>query len=178
MPRRPIFARKLVETTDRVFSAATAQGSIAEFMRTRIAPIFAKVVWSLDTAREAIFRLVSQTTLDYPESPLSAGKAGKISGGDRLPFVRFDGRDNYDSLSAMAWQVHVYGAASADLKAACAGRNIRLHEFDWRDEFGKAGLARDAAYLLRPDSYVGLADPEGHADTLNAYLAERAIRPA
>ncbi|KQS83770.1 MULTISPECIES: FAD-dependent monooxygenase [unclassified Rhizobium] len=175
---RPVFARKLVETTDRVFSAVTAQGSIAEFMRTRVAPIFAKVAWSLDPAREAIFRLVSQTTLDYPESPLSVGKAGKVEGGDRLPFVRFDGRDNYDSLSAIAWQVHVYGAASAELKAACADHNIQLHAFEWREEFGDAGLARDAIYLLRPDTYVGLADPLGSADRLNGYLAERAIRPA
>ncbi len=147
-------------------------------MRTRVAPIFAKVAWSLDPAREAIFRLVSQTTLDYPESPLSVGKAGKVEGGDRLPFVRFDGRDNYDSLSAIAWQVHVYGAASAELKAACADHNIQLHAFEWREEFGDAGLARDAIYLLRPDTYVGLADPLGSADRLNGYLAERAIRPA
>ncbi|HTO33966.1 MAG TPA: FAD-dependent monooxygenase, partial [Pararhizobium sp.] len=175
---RPVFARKLVETTDRVFSAATAQGTIAEFMRTRIAPIFAKVAWSLDSAREAIFRLVSQTTLDYPESPLSVGEAGKVSGGDRLPFVRFDGRDNYDSLSAITWQVHVYGAASAELKTACADHNIPLHVFEWREEFGEAGLARDATYLLRPDTYVGLADPLGSANRLNDYLAERAIRPA
>ncbi|WP_438751600.1 FAD-dependent monooxygenase [Pararhizobium sp. O133] len=175
---RPVFARKLVETTDRVFSAVTAQGSIAEFMRTRIAPIFAKVAWSLDSAREAIFRLVSQTTLDYPESPLSVGKAGKIEGGDRLPFVRFDGRDNYDSLSAITWQVHVYGTASDDLKAACADHKLPLHVFEWREAFGDAGLARDATYLLRPDTYVGLADPLGSADRLNGYLAERALRLA
>ena len=32
------FARRLVATTDRVFSFATAEGRIADIMRTRIAP--------------------------------------------------------------------------------------------------------------------------------------------
>lgn len=175
---RPVFARKLVDTTDRVFTAATAQGGFAEFIRTHVVPAVAKVAWSLEPAREAMFRLVSQLMLDYPDSPLSAGKAGKVSGGDRLPFVRFDGSDNYDSLSVIAWQVHVYGTATEALRRACSDRNIPVNEFGWHDAFGEAGLARNAAYLLRPDSYVGLADPHGSADALIAYFTERSLRPA
>ncbi len=40
-----------------------------------------------------------------------------------------------------------------------------------------AGLALDAAYLVRPDGYVALADSTARAATLAAYLDARALRP-
>ena len=101
-----------------------------------------------------------------------------MSGGDRLPFVRFDGGDNYGSLSAIGWQVHVYGAAKFDLRTWCERHGIALHEFAWRPEHKQAGLAQDAVYLLRPDTYIALADPHGSPDTLGRYFAERGITPA
>ena len=44
-----------------------------------------------------------------------------------------------------------------------------LHVFDWRSEHEAAGLARDAIYLVRPDTYVALTD-------LDRYCADRGIR--
>ncbi len=66
--KRRTFARKLVETTDRLFSSVTAEGG---FVRTRIAPIFATVAFNLDRVCEFMFRVVSQTTLNDHESILS-----------------------------------------------------------------------------------------------------------
>lgn len=40
-------------------------------------------------------------------------------------------------------------------------------------EHDKAGLKQHAVYLLRPDTWVALADPEGSADTLDAYFTSR-----
>jgi len=50
-----------------------------------------------------------------------------------------------------------------------------LHDFAWRPEHGRAGLAQDAAYLLRPDTYIALADPHGSTATLAQYFSERGI---
>ena len=50
-----------------------------------------------------------------------------------------------------------------------------LHVFDWRPEHEATGLARNAIYLLRPDTYVALADPTGAPDALERYLADREI---
>ena len=33
--------------------------------------------------------------------------------------------------------------------------------FPWRSEYGKVGLAQDALYLIRPDTYVALAIAPG-----------------
>lgn len=174
-PERQAFARKLVETTDRAFSFVTKQGNLAEFVRIHIAPIFVKAVWSIEAIRELLFRIVSQTMISYPESPLSAGKSGKVSGGERLPYVRFEGGDNYGSLSTIGWQVHVYGTARPELQQWCCEHHLPLHVFSWRNEFEDAGLARDALYLLRPDSYIGLADRTGDHSAIERYFSERGL---
>jgi hypothetical protein len=81
--------------------------------------------------------------------------------------VPIDGKDNFVSLAAITWQVHVYGSASAELVTWCASHDVPLHVFDWRSEHDAAGLSRDAAYLLRPDTYVALADASGAPATLD-----------
>lgn len=172
---RQAFARTLVETTDRLFSFVTAQGGLADFVRTRIAPIFASVAYKRASVREYLFRVVSQTTLDYRDSPLSQGRAGEVQGGDRLPWLPGGTADNYDSLAAIEWQVHVYGEAKANLAQWCAQHGIALHVFPWGPAYEKAGVARNAAYLLRPDTYVALADPEADASTLNRYFEARGV---
>ena len=108
------FARRLVATTDRVFSFATAEGRIADILRTRIAPLLIPRAAAFGAVREYLFRTVSQVMLNYRGGPLSRGTAGHVQGGDRLPWVRIDGADNFASLAGMDWQVHVYGAPSPD----------------------------------------------------------------
>ncbi|MGI8839606.1 MAG: FAD-dependent oxidoreductase [Caulobacteraceae bacterium] len=169
------FARRLVATTDRVFSVATAEGPVADVLRTRLAPLLIPTVLGAEVAREYVFRTVSQITLNYRGGPLSAGKAGQVHGGDRLPWVSVDGEDNFASLSAMVWQVHVYGTATGELTGWCAARGLSLHLFVWRPEYEAAGLQRDALYLIRPDSYVALADLSGSPRVIERYRAERAL---
>ncbi|HEY2226989.1 MAG TPA: FAD-dependent oxidoreductase, partial [Xanthobacteraceae bacterium] len=109
------FARRLVATTDRVFSFVTADGRLANIIRTRIAPVLLPAAMAFEAAREYLFRTVSQITLNYRSGPLSVGAAGHVHGGDRLPWVPINGRDNFEPLAAVTWQVHVYGSASAEL---------------------------------------------------------------
>lgn len=172
------FARRLVATTDRVFSFATAEGRIADMLRTRIAPLLIPKVAAFSAVREYLFRTVSQVMLNYRGGPLSRGTAGHVQGGDRLPWVRIDDADNFASLASMEWQVHVYGTATTELAAWCTAHNVPLHVFGWRSEYEAAGLARDALYLLRPDTYVALADGSGAPDALARYFQDQGIRVA
>ena len=71
-----------------------------------------------------------------------------------------------------------HGAAKAELAAWCAAQDLPLHAFDWRSEYEAAGLARNAIYLLRPDSYVALADGSAAPSVLERYFADRGIRLA
>jgi hypothetical protein len=76
----------------------------------------------------------------------------------------------------MVWQVHVYGGAGGAVRSWCQQHGLPLHEFAWRPQYGEAGFAQNALYLIRPDSYVGLADQSGSADILQRYFAQRGIR--
>lgn len=173
---RPAFARQLVHTTDRAFAVVVKSGGLADFVRNQIVPRMLQVISALRPARQTLFRVVSQILIHYPDSPLSVGSAGRVRGGDRLPYVPTDGGDNYSPLPRIGWQVHVYGSASPQLRAWCSRRQLPLREFAWREEFGRAGLGRDALYLLRPDTYVGLADAHGDCRSLEAYVVARGLR--
>lgn len=175
---RIVFARKLVATTDRVFSLATADGPFVDIVRTRVAPVALSLLARFDFVRSFMFRTVSQIGLNYRQSTLSQGNAGKVRGGDRLPWVMIDGVDNYAPLKEIGWQVHVYGSAQPELSAWCAEHDLPLHVFGWRDAYRTAGLARDALYLLRPDTYVALAASTATAHSLESYFADRQLRPA
>ncbi len=170
------FARRLVATTDRVFNFATAEGRIADFLRTRVAPVLIPRLVQFGWAREFLFRTVSQIMINYRQSPLSQGSAGQVRGGDRLPWVAGDGDDNFSTLATMTWQVHIYGSASAALARWCFEHQVALTVFEWGEEAKRAGLARDALYLLRPDTYVALADASGSPEALDRYFAERGLR--
>jgi 2-polyprenyl-6-methoxyphenol hydroxylase-like FAD-dependent oxidoreductase len=177
-PERIAFARRLVATTDRVFTFVTAEGPLADVLRTRIAPLLLPKIVGFEFAREFLFRTVSQITLNYRGSPLSAGTAGDVHGGDRLPWVSNGSEDNFAPLTAMTWQVHVYGVATGALHDWCAAKGLPLHVFNWRAEHEKAGLAQNGLYLLRPDTYVALAEPSGSSDVLDQYFAEHHITPS
>ncbi|GAB2592320.1 FAD-dependent monooxygenase [Dyella jejuensis] len=170
------FARRLVATTDRVFTFATMDGHLADIVRTRLAPILIPALTHFEAAREFLFRTVSQITLDYREGPLSAGSAGKLHGGDRLPWVRMGETDNFAVFTSVNWQAHIYGNASAELVEYCAGRGLALHVFDWQAPCGAAGLTRDALYLLRPDTYIALVDASASPQGLDGYLAAHGIK--
>jgi 2-polyprenyl-6-methoxyphenol hydroxylase-like FAD-dependent oxidoreductase len=170
------FARRLVATTDRAFSLATADGWLADILRTRIVPFLISKLTRFEAVREYMFRIVSQITLNYRGGPLSQGAAGSVHGGDRLPWVPIDGADNFEPLAAMTWQVHVYGSPSAELMEWCGERKVPLHIFDWRPDYEKAGLACNALYLLRPDTYVALADAAGAPAALARYSIEHQLR--
>ena len=169
------FARRLVATTDRVFSFATSDGRLADFLRTRVAPLLIPRAIAFQPVREFMFRTVSQIMLNYRNGPLSRGAAGQVHGGDRLPWARVDGADNFATLATLDWQVHVYGAAKADLAAWCAAQKLPLQVFEWQPGYEAAGLARDALYLLRPDTYVALADGAGTADAVERYFRDQGI---
>jgi 2-polyprenyl-6-methoxyphenol hydroxylase-like FAD-dependent oxidoreductase len=170
------FARRLVATTDKVFTFATAEGRLADVVRTRIAPVIMPKLIGFELACEFLFRTVSQIMLNYRDGPLSEGSAGHVHGGDRLPWVPADGMDNFEPLSNAAWQVHVYGAINPDLESWCKNHNLLLHRFEWSPEHEKAGLARDALYLIRPDMYVALADSSGSARAIEEYFRQRKLR--
>ena len=181
-PERIAFARRLVATTDQAFTGITSSGAIARRMRLNIVPFLIPLLFALRAVRRFMFRTISQTAVNYRASSLSEGRAGTVHGGDRLPWVKLDlngvAGDNFAPLTSLDWQVHVYGDAVPEIQAVCNERKLPLHVFPWRPEMARAGLRRNAVYLVRPDGYVALADAEGGAKAVTSYFDTRMLTPA
>ncbi len=174
---RRAFALPLVQTTDRFFNAAAAEGHLAENVRTRIAPLVLPQLVKFDAAREYLFRTVSQITLNYRGKGLDQGHVGPVRGGDRLPWVKLGEGDNYQALKCIGWQIHVYGAAEAYLQTWFEARNVPFHVYAWSGAMQQAGLRENAMYLIRPDTYVALAEPAASVDAVERYFSKLQIKP-
>lgn len=179
-PERIAFARKLIESTDQAFRIATSRSRLVGLFRRYLMPKILNIALHTSVGSRAFFGVISQAAIQYRAGPISSGMAGKVSGGDRLPYVaglNGAGGDNFEPLRSLDWQVHVYGEISCDFRAMLAPSGIPIHAFAWTDAAGKAGLQRDAAYLVRPDGHVALASPVQEAAAFQRYLAGLAIRP-
>lgn len=163
---RMAFARRLVSTTDRAFTFVTKDGPLARRIRLKAVPAILPRLLSRPKFRRFFFRTISQISVQYRTSWLSAGRAGRVHGGDRVPWVG----ENFAPLAALNWQLHVYGEAPPALVKVCRPYSLPVHIFPWRPVMENAGLLQNAAYLIRPDGYIGLADAEANPQRLTQYL--------
>jgi 2-polyprenyl-6-methoxyphenol hydroxylase-like FAD-dependent oxidoreductase len=169
---RIIFARKLVTTTDRAFQLIVAQGAGGQLLRSWLLPHVFPLLSGFASARRTLFKTLSQVLVHYPDSRLSAGRAGDIIGGDRLPWVP----DNFKPLQSLDWQLHVYGQTDPLLAAAAQALHLPVHAWPWSADAAHAGLLENAAYLIRPDMHVALALPRQEVDVLQQLAARFALR--
>jgi 2-polyprenyl-6-methoxyphenol hydroxylase-like FAD-dependent oxidoreductase len=175
---RRAFAIRLVASTDQAFTIATSPTRFAQFVRTRLFPTVVSLAVRLAVVRALMFRTISQIVISYRTSPISAGSAGRVRGGDRMPWVETASGDNYEGLDPRSWHVEVHGEVRQTLKDWCAMNGVILHPHRWTAAAEKAGVQRNAAYLLRPDGYVALAVPGGSDRALDRYFAARKLRPS
>jgi hypothetical protein len=164
-----------VETTDQAFTAVTSTRLVARFLRLDVVPALLPLMFAFAPMRRLLYRTVSQTNVNYRGSALSEGRLGPVQGGDRLPWVKISDADNFAPLTALDWQVHVYGEATQELRRICSTRDLQLHIFPWQAGMARAGLRHNAAYLVRPDGYVATVQPETTVGRIGAYLDEHRI---
>jgi len=170
------FARQLVSTTDRLFTAVVAGGLAGTVVRRFVMPLLFTIGTSVPVGRRAMFRLLSQIEIDYEDSALSDGEAGRVASGDRLPWVSDLAPDNFAPLESLGWQAHVYGAPAPAVTDTCTALGVPLHTFAWTDGAKKVGLEENAVYLIRPDGYVGLAAAADDANALREYARAHELR--
>lgn len=175
------FAKELVATTDRLFKGIVqvmeGKSLPAKFYKEVIIPhVFPKLV-KFPRVKERLFKTISQTQLNYRSSMLSAGKIGDFHGGDRLPWVQTDFKDNFHHLKSVDWQFHVYGEATAALRQLADSSGILLHEEKWTKDMGKMGVLENSVFLVRPDGYIAVAGAHQDIDKIQAYFDEYSIIP-
>lgn len=170
-PERIAFARRLVASTDRAFEVISRDGALARFTRLALVPLFLPMAFSLPAVRRLMFRTISQTNINYREGALAEGAAGRIKGGDRLPWVKE--ANNYAPLDGRGWRGQVFGEASEALSSACADAHLPLDRFAWTRSAERAGFARGSFHLVRPDGYISLIASKADAPAAMAAFQAR-----
>jgi hypothetical protein len=145
-------------------------------------PLLLPKIFVFSWMKRFMYRTVSQIAITYRRSALSEGRAGHINAGDRLPWVNLASTgekvpDNFTMLISLDWQVHCYGEVSDAIKMLCEKRRLPLYIFPWIPLMKHAGLKKNAIYLIRPDGYVGFADPLANPLSLERYLIDRCKYP-
>lgn len=162
---REAFARRLVRTTDTAFEYITQKGALSSFIRTAVLPAFFFLANRFSFVQRLMFRTISQTSINYRGSSLTldGDHLGKVRAGDRLPWV--ESQNNYAPLCSCDWQVHVYGDETL------VEVPVPVHRFRYDDGARAAGFFKNAAYLVRPDGYVGMVLQTLDHDMVTDYLS-------
>jgi 2-polyprenyl-6-methoxyphenol hydroxylase-like FAD-dependent oxidoreductase len=175
---RMAFARELLQSTDRAFRLIASDGSFGRFWRTGLLPHVIRAVAAFKGTPRLAFRVVSQVRIAYHDSALSAGRAGKLRGGDRLPWLPAGEADNFAPLTSRDWQLHVYGEPGPGVRRLAYNTGLPLHSYIHGAKAHAAGIPTGTVCLVRPDGYIAVVrgdqEESGLVDMAN-YIARFAI---
>jgi 2-polyprenyl-6-methoxyphenol hydroxylase-like FAD-dependent oxidoreductase len=184
--RMPV-ARRLLSTTDRMFSLVVSDTRIAGLFRTRILANVMALAMRLESIQKLAFRTISQTGIAYPDSPLSETLPGLPHGGpragDRFPWLRLKltangpAEDLFGKLDDTRLTLIVIGQTVPSGGMPDLGDLLRTHVVPSDPandrELTRVHIPRLAFFLLRPDGHVGLAGIRLDVAAVTRYVSER-----
>ena len=179
-------ARRLLQTTDRMFNLAAGTDWLVNVIRTTIFPPMAKFILGLDAVKKRFFPLISQIGISYRESSLSlhdGDREFEIRAGDRLPYFLLDGHSIYDKLRAPKFHLLTFsngrGNDAGDSKKNTAELgNKYAHLLDQyhvplNPQIAELfGTEKPFEVFLRPDNYIAYISSETSTRRLATYLKE------
>ncbi len=190
--RMPV-AQRLLDSTDRAFTAVVSDSWLAGLLRTRVIAKVAAAAMRIGRVRRAAFLTLSQIGIAYRGSALSesiaALPAGAPQAGDRFPWLQLrleaggSAEDLFARLDDTRFHLLAFGQPAASPSLSAGGELLRswtIPADPANDEaLARAGIAQPSFYLLRPDGHVGLAGGRVDAEAIDRYLARRVrLRPA
>lgn len=168
-------ARRLLQTTDRLFQFGASDDWFVSFFRTQIFPYVASIGLNIEAVRNAVFSLVSQIGIDYRGSSLCAGTDDlKVKAGDRMPYFLVDGDSIYDRLRSPRFHMLTFsdgGSRPPEIEpdlAATIDKSIFPLYPNVAEIFG---TTKTFTVLLRPDNYIGLVSSGTPNEDIEKYLS-------
>jgi 2-polyprenyl-6-methoxyphenol hydroxylase-like FAD-dependent oxidoreductase len=173
-------AKRLLETTDRMFNLAAGKDWLLGLIRTTVFPPMAKFILSFDVIKKKFFPLISQIGINYRDSSLSDHEGDgefEVKAGDRMPYFLVDGKSIYDKLREPKFHLLTFTDGEGDHQREGSeigsnyGHLLDEHVFPLYPHVTKVfGVSRPFTVLLRPDNYIGFISPETSSSRLVNYL--------
>lgn len=175
-------ARRLLETTDRMFNLAAGTDWLLGLIRTTVFPAMAKYIISIEAVRKRLFILISQIGINYRDSSLSAhayDREFEVKAGDRMPYFLVDGKSIYDKLREPKFHLLTFSDTESNTqKTVDEIEQAYAHLVDYHvvplyphvaEIFG---VNRPFNLLLRPDNHIGSVSFDTSLGGLRTYLKE------
>ena len=156
-------AKRLLQTTDRVFDIMAGTTAFWSFIRlhffSRIISLIATNTW----VQKRFFPFLSQTGITYTNSYLTIKSAiGKAKAGVRMPYFIFsDGKSIFDYLTDPAFKILFFGN-DENSRQSFSNEKIKIVAHRFR-EVPKAIFANETNFyiLLRPDNHISYIGKDG-----------------
>jgi hypothetical protein len=170
-------AKRLLQSTDRLFELAAGSHWLLAFIRTTIFPPVAGFMASLEAVSRRVFPLISQIGINYRDFPLSEHTDDEfehVKAGDRMPYFLVEGKTIFDKLSAPKFHLLVFSNAQQSIGdefeeqfGAVADYDVVPLDARVREIFGTES---DFSVFLRPDNYIAFISSEISLNKVREYL--------
>jgi 2-polyprenyl-6-methoxyphenol hydroxylase-like FAD-dependent oxidoreductase len=167
-------AKRLTETTDRMFNLAAGNDWLVSLIRTTIFPPMARYILSIDSIRRRFFIMISQIGINYRNNSLSSHEEDddfEVKAGDRMRYFVIDGHSIFDQLKAPKFHLVSFSNdqtqfAMLEPTEVLDTCNIALNA-DVEKVFG---ADKPFSVLLRPDNHIALITKDHSLKTVTNYL--------
>lgn len=171
-------AKRLLESTDRIFEFAAGPNWLTSFVRTTIFPPLAGLITSLDATRTRLFSLISQIGITYRNASLSRhtdDEADEVKAGDRLPYFIVAGKSIFDKLKTPKFHLLIF--SNRDRDDLCGEFHRRFgHLADCHMVPICSSVSeifereKEFSVFLRPDNHIAFISSEISLNAVAEYL--------
>jgi hypothetical protein len=168
-------ARRLLQTTDRLFQFGASDNPLVAFLRINVFPYVANLVLNLDAVRRFVFPLISQIGVNYRESSLSVCEKNlAVKAGDRMPYFEIEGRSIYERLREPKFHLLVFSDGGMPVQAGedDFGGLADVHALPLYPNISTVfGTKKTVTIMLRPDNYIGYIAEGFSVEKAKSYLS-------
>jgi hypothetical protein len=172
-------AKRLLQTTDRMFNLAAGTDWFLNLIRTTVFPPMAKFILSFDAIKKKFFHLISQIGINYRDSSLSDHDGDgefEVKAGDRMPYFLLDGQSIYDQLREPKFHLLTFSDGEDDYQQegeieSKYGDLLDRHVVPLYPQVTEVfGMNKSFNVFLRPDNYIGFISTNTSPSRVMAYL--------
>lgn len=176
-------AKRLLQTTDRMFNIAAGTDWFLNLIRTTVFPPMAKFILSIDAVKKRFFPVISQIGISYSNNSLSEHDGEEdfeVAAGDRFPFFLVDGKSVYDKLREPKFHLITFSDGERDYRGN--GDNPDALDPNLIDEFVIPlypsvteifGTEKPFNVFLRPDNHISFISTDTSKKRVQKYLNEK-----
>ncbi len=173
-------AKRLLQTTDRLFEFGAGTEWFQAFFREHLFPVVGNTVLNIDAVKRFVFPLISQIGINYRGQSLSDHSGDhpfKVKAGDRFPFFTVEDESIYHRLTAPKFHYIGFDDASEPLQRS--SNAVEHHRWSLAAEVRSIfGLSTPFMVLLRPDHHVAGIYRSGEEQRAIDYLRQMGLMSA